>query len=124
MLNGLEMKPGFFEAYLSEFRSTFVKGPMGTVNDREVPLRPHALGNLPLIVLTASEHPAPAKDFTRADQRKYFDYWWNGHNRVAKLSSRGENIVVAHSGHFIQREHPHTVVRYVNQVVELVRRHR
>lgn len=122
LLNAREMTPGFFEAYLSEFSSTFVKGPMGTVNDREVPLRPHALGDLPLIVLTASEHPAPVKDFTLADQKHYFNYWWQGHNRVADLSSRGENILVAHSGHFIQREHPHTVVRYVTQVIEMVRR--
>jgi pimeloyl-ACP methyl ester carboxylesterase len=121
VLNALEMRPGFFEAYLSEFRSTFVKGPNGTVNDREVPLRTHELGNLPLIVLTASEHPAPVKDFTQADQEKYFNFWWQGHDRVAALSSRGENILVEPSGHFIQREHPRVVERYVDQVVDAVR---
>lgn len=121
VLNALEMKPGFYEANLSEFQSTFVKWPGGTVNDREVPLRLDALGDLPLIVLTASEHPALVKDFTPADQKKYFDFWWQGHNRVAALSSRGKNILVEPSGHFIQREHPRVVVHYVDQVVEAVR---
>jgi pimeloyl-ACP methyl ester carboxylesterase len=120
-LNRLEMQPGFFEAYLSEFQSTFVKTNGSTVNDRESPLTTDEFGSMPLVVLTASRHPAPWRDFTQEDQQKYFEYWRRSHDKLAALSTQGSSILVEGSGHFIQRDQPQVVVRYVLQVVDEVR---
>jgi pimeloyl-ACP methyl ester carboxylesterase len=117
-LNIIESKPAFNEAQLSEFENTFLMTAGSTVNDREVPINPGALGDLPLIVLTASRHPAAPADFTAQDQAKYYVYWKKGHDRLAALSSNGRNLVVSDSGHFIQTDQPATVVRYVLQLVE------
>lgn len=121
VLNRLEMQPGFFEAYLSEFQSTFVKTDGSTVNDSESPLTPGEFGNMPVVVLTASRHPASWPDFTRQDQQKYFDYWKRSHDQLATLSTRGSSVLVPDSGHFIQRDQPSTVIRHVLQVVNDVR---
>jgi hypothetical protein len=98
---------------LSEFENTFRMTAGSTVNDREVPIHHGALGDPPLIVLTASRHPAALVDFTAQDQAKYYDYWKRGHDRLAALSSDGSNVLVPGSGHFIQRDQPAAVVRYV-----------
>jgi pimeloyl-ACP methyl ester carboxylesterase len=116
--NVIESRPAFHQTQLSEFENTFRMADGSTVNDREVPINPGALGDLPLIVLTASKHPAAPADFSAQDQAKYYDYWKRGHDRLAALSSNGRNIVVPDSGHFIQRDQPATVVRYVQQMVE------
>jgi pimeloyl-ACP methyl ester carboxylesterase len=121
VLNRLEMQPRFSEAYLSEFQSTFVKTAGSTVNDRESPLTQGEFGHMPVVVLTASRHPASWPDFTPDDQQKYFDYWKHSHDRLATLSTQGQSILVENSGHFIQRDQPSTVIRYVLQVVEKVR---
>jgi hypothetical protein len=121
MLNRLEVKPSFFKAYLSEFQSTFVVANGSTVNDREVPLQPKEFGSMPLVVLTASRHPAQWQDFTAEEQKKYFAFWKRSNDRLASLSTRGRSILVESSGHFIQKDQPDTVVRYVNQVVDEVR---
>lgn len=117
-LNFMEERPAFNETQLSEFENTFRMTAGSTVNDREVPINQGALGNLPLVVLTASRHPAQFADFTAEDQARYYDYWKEGHDRLAALSSNGSNVVVPDSGHFIQRDQPATVVRYVLKLVD------
>jgi pimeloyl-ACP methyl ester carboxylesterase len=119
VLNEIQSKPPYTDALLSEFQSTFQMTGATTINDREVPLQPGELGHLPLIVLTASEHKASPADFTPMDQAKYYTYWKQGHDRVAKLSTQGRNIVIARSGHFIQKDQPDEVIRYVTDVLEL-----
>lgn len=122
MLMHLEVKPGFFEAYLSEFQSTFVMKDGATVNDREVPLSDGMFGSMPLIVLTASQHRASWPDFTPEDQKKYFDYWKRSHDKLATLSKNGQSLLVENSGHFIQKDQPAVVIKYVEQVVKQVRK--
>ncbi|MBE1160774.1 alpha/beta fold hydrolase [Dyella acidiphila] len=122
VLNHLEMQPGFFAAYLSEFQSTFVAEHGSTRNDRESPLSAHEFGAMPLVVLTAARHPAAWPDFTAQDQQKYFDYWKQSHDRLAALSTHGQSILVPNSGHFIQRDQPDTVIHYVLHVVDQVRK--
>lgn len=118
-LNEIQSKPPYTDALLSEFQSTFQMTAGATTNDREVPLRAGELGSLPLIVLTAGEHRASPADFTAMDQAKYYTYWKLGHDRIAALSSQGRNIVIAHSGHFIQNDQPGEVIRYITDVLEL-----
>jgi pimeloyl-ACP methyl ester carboxylesterase len=59
------------------------------------------LGNLPLVVLSVSSAAEHARD--------------------AQLSTRGEHVVVPHSGHWIQLDAPHAVVDAVRRVVDRVR---
>ena len=72
-LHSIEGRPAFNETQLSEFENTFRMTAGSTVNDREVPIHPGALGDLPLIVLTGSRHPAALADFTAQDQAKYYN---------------------------------------------------
>jgi pimeloyl-ACP methyl ester carboxylesterase len=118
VLNFIEGQTAFNETQLSEFKNTFRMTDGSTVNDREVPIHPGVLGELPLIILTASRHSAAPADFTSQDQAKYYAYWRRGHDRLAALSSNGSNVVVPDSGHFIQRDQPGIVAQYVLQLVE------
>jgi hypothetical protein len=58
-------------------------------------------------------------DFSAEDQAKYYAFWKTGHDRLAKLSSCGRNLVVSNSSHFIQYDQPQTVTAYILAVVEL-----
>ncbi len=109
------------EANLSEFESSFAAIGGTTADDREMSLSPHALGAIPLIVLTASRHAAPISDFTPEDQAMFYSVWKHAHVRVAALSTAGRNVVVGGTGHFIQTDQPAAVVRAVEQVVDTVR---
>ena len=116
-LDRIQSQPAFAKALLSEFTSTFQKVDGMTVDDREVPLVPASLGELPLSVLTASRHPAQFADFTAQDQARYYDYWKVGHDRLESLSICGHNVVVANSGHFIQYDQPQVVISSILKTV-------
>ena len=47
--------------------------------------------------------------------------WRAGHDRIAALSSRGDNTTVAGAGHFIQIDQPRAVIDAVRRVVAVVR---
>jgi len=77
-----------------------------------------SLPDVPLVVLTAADTPAPA--------------WWPAATavttrigvqaEVARLVPRGRQIVVPQSKHFIQRDQPAVVIDAVLSVVDEVRR--
>jgi pimeloyl-ACP methyl ester carboxylesterase len=117
-LNQIESKPAYAKALLSEFESTFRKVNGRTVNDSEVQLLPNSFGDLPLMVLTASRHPASPADFRADDQAKYYTFRASGHDRIAALSKCGRNFVVPNSGHFIQYDHPQLVVATILKVLD------
>jgi len=48
--------------------------------------------------------------------------WSDGHDRLATLSSRGSNMVVRGSSHYIQIDQPKAVIEAVLKVVAEVRR--
>jgi pimeloyl-ACP methyl ester carboxylesterase len=76
-------------------------------------------GSMPLIVLTAGRSdgiPIPKREQTRV-----WGVWKQMHDRVAALSSRGVNVVVPGSGHYIQLDKPDAVVSAVEKVVHQVR---
>ncbi len=64
--------------------------------------RPGAFGNLPLVVLTASN---PTRDR------------WQHQEEVAALSTRGQHRVAEKSGHWIQLDQPELVVESVLQLL-------
>jgi pimeloyl-ACP methyl ester carboxylesterase len=80
-------------------------------------------GDIPLIVLTSSPRPK-AKDETREEQdmREQWTLAWEGlHTEVASMSTRGINIIVPNSSHYIQYDHPQVVVDAVLQAVTIAR---
>ncbi len=73
------------------------------------------LGDKPLIVLTAGRERIPP-GYPKADFEQYNHAWvYDLQLREARLSSRGERIIVP-SGHMIPLEHPEVVVDAVRKV--------
>ena len=96
--------------------------------DAELVLDPHrSYGDLPLIVLTAADTPdfplavAPAST-TAEMKRMQVELWTKAHDRLAALSSRGKNVIVAGSMHYIQLMKPEAVVDATLRVVAEARR--
>lgn len=84
-------------------------------NSNEADAARHALGAVPLVVLTAdgtAKNPA----LTPARQAAAADLWWRLHEEIARLSTRGENRLV-HSSHDVESEQPGAVVQVVKQLV-------
>jgi pimeloyl-ACP methyl ester carboxylesterase len=78
-------------------------------------------GNKPLIVLTeGSGEPLPAPN--PAAQAAMTAVWRAGHRELAQTSTLGSDIIVPHTGHFIQIEQPSAVIDAIKQTVLLLRR--
>lgn len=80
-------------------------------------------GDMPIIALTRSPFPI-GKDDTQEmlDRRdKRILLWEALHTEVAAMSTRGINIIVPNSRHYIQFDQPQIVVDAVNQAVTLAR---
>jgi hypothetical protein len=79
------------------------------------------LGDLPLVVLTASQYGAPPSglpiDFVAAYERMAQEL----QQELVRLSTCSTHIIAEHSGHFIQCDEPELVVAAVRHVVELAR---
>jgi pimeloyl-ACP methyl ester carboxylesterase len=81
-------------------------------------------GDMPLIVLTMSaESPEAYPDLTPAQVDALNVLWVQMHDELAKLSSRGVNRVVGHTGHYIQKDQPEVVIAAIRQVIEDSRPH-
>lgn len=65
-----------------------------------------SLGDLPLVVLSGAHHAAPYSDWQRD---------------LARLSSRGAQLVVGNSGHWIHLDHPELVTKAIREVVAAAR---
>jgi pimeloyl-ACP methyl ester carboxylesterase len=79
--------------------------------------REHALDALPLVVLTRGipEEEGPDAVAREAEHTK-------DHAVLATLSSRGEQVIAAHSGHHIQLDEPQLVVSAIQRVVAATQR--
>jgi pimeloyl-ACP methyl ester carboxylesterase len=81
-------------------------------------------GDMPLIVLTMSaESPEAYPDLTPAQVDALNVLWVQMHDELAKLSGRGVNRVVGHTGHYIQKDQPGVVIAAIRQVIEDSRPH-
>jgi len=78
--------------------------------------------DLPLIVLTSSDkHYA---GFPVAQIPTMSALWKSGHDELASRSTRGRNIVVPGSNHYIQLDHPDAVIQAIKQVLKMAGQNR
>jgi len=80
-----------------------------------------SFGDMPLIMLTHSPFPK-SKDETQDMRNQRTLLWEDLHSQVAAMSTRGINIIVPNSSHYIQYEHPQIVVDAVMQAVDTSKR--
>ncbi|HLH02051.1 MAG TPA: alpha/beta hydrolase [Bryobacteraceae bacterium] len=95
-------------------------------SEREVVNAKRNYADMPLIVLTAGQHPMPPNvpADVREQAAEYFRALGSGHKAYAALSTRGRNELVPDSGHFIQLESPVVVVQTIEQVLAEIRAQR
>ncbi|MGC2242676.1 MAG: alpha/beta hydrolase [Candidatus Aquilonibacter sp.] len=92
-----------------------------TASQREVREQERSLGDLPLVVLTATTHgedQMPAA--LRTSLTQFEPAWRSAHKRIAALSTRGHYELVK-SGHYIQFDRPNVVIDAVDQVLSELR---
>jgi pimeloyl-ACP methyl ester carboxylesterase len=77
-------------------------------------------GDMPLFVLTHSP-PAKSNGETQDKRDRFTLAWEELHLEVAAKSTRGVNIVVPNSKHYIQYDHPQVVVDTVLEAVSISR---
>lgn len=75
-------------------------------------------GDMPLFVLIHSPYPK-GKDETQLERDLRTLSWERLHTQMAAMSTRGVNMIVPNSTHYIQYEHPRVVVDAVLQSVTL-----
>jgi len=93
------------------------------LSGREVINPQRQYGDMPLIVLTAGNHPMPPDmpNEVREQAALYFRALSSGHDAYAALSTRGRNQLVPNSMHFIQLENPAVVLGAINSVLTEIR---
>ena len=84
---------------------------------------PTPLGNVPLIVLTASQFDVVQGHGMTAKQEQAQQDHLRLQNDLAQLSTNSRHIVVSGSGHEIFLYEPDVVVRSISAVVSAVRKH-
>jgi pimeloyl-ACP methyl ester carboxylesterase len=104
------LRPSFWSALRSEDAAST------DVDSAEDVRAQRSYGALPLAIFTAANDiggsPLPPVEM-RAVNRA----WKAGHDRLARLSSAGSNVVISHSEHFIQLDRPEVVISAVAKVV-------
>jgi len=78
------------------------------------------LGDRPLIVLTAGDVGPPDPDMSKKDWAAAIAAHAERQRKLARLSTRGQQIVVEKSGHDIQLEQPQAVTNAIRSVFDSV----
>ena len=79
----------------------------------------NTLGDRPLIVLTAGKFETPLNPADADDARAFYQLWvYELQPKLARLSSRGRQIIIEHSGHGIQFEAPDVLIGAIREIVE------
>jgi len=113
--------PYWYESEYNQSRNYFIADHGLSEDTLEAQRFQRSLGRIPLVVLTSEFTPtSPWMD--EAMRKQFIDAWRAGHDRIARLSSRGESRVVRGSSHFIQLSKPDAVIEAITHVVEEVRR--
>ncbi len=107
-------KPAPYAAVASEMQSL-------SKSQREVQEWERPLGNLPMVVLTATTHgEAQMPPVLRASLQHFEPAWRRAHMRIAALSTRGHYQLVQ-SDHYIQFDRPNVVIDAVEKVLSEIR---
>jgi pimeloyl-ACP methyl ester carboxylesterase len=80
----------------------------------------HSLGDMPLVVLTRTPAP-PGPDQTQEQRDVLNKLWGTLHDEMAAESTRGVNLTVPNSGHFIEWDQPQVVVHSILEVLAATR---
>jgi len=114
-------RPYWYEAETNQSDNYFPTGEeLDSPSWRQERLARREFGDLPLVVLTAETAPREGvqsdKAYAESTQR-----WKEGHQRLARRSTRGEWVQVDNSGHFIQLDQPEAVLGAIRRVLDEVR---
>ncbi|MBD8873293.1 alpha/beta hydrolase [Rhodanobacter sp. DHB23] len=112
------MSPALWDTLRSEFESIYPGSPSPDQDFAGIDAAQRDWGHLPLIILTAGH----SSDWAPASlRRRVKAVWVSHHDALAARSSRGRNILVPDSGHYIQLEHPAVVVDAITEVLKTAR---
>jgi len=79
-----------------------------------------SLGDMPLVVLS-HDPGTPQPDLPDDLVKPTNDAWQQMQTELAKLSTRGTQVIAKNSGHYIQLDRPDVVIEGIRSVVEQVR---
>ncbi|WP_309604915.1 alpha/beta hydrolase [Phenylobacterium sp.] len=113
--------PYWYEAEYDQSRHYFVADIGPSADTLEEWRVKRELGDLPVIVLSASDPPMRPWN-TPTEQAAQREDWQAGHRALAARSKAGRWRLVPNSDHFIQLSQPHAVIGAVRDVVLSVRR--
>jgi pimeloyl-ACP methyl ester carboxylesterase len=112
--------PRVWEAQKSELASFTPNGGEPDANSRELDAGHPSFGDKPLAVLTRGVEeggPGVPPEYVS----KVEAAWRAGHDRIAALSTRGDDTIVPGARHYIQIDRPQAVVDAVRRVVAVAR---
>ena len=113
-------RPSYLLTKASEYESFLSTKTDKNVDQKEVEAVKVSFDHKPLIVLTRGN--AQGNPGFTAEQSVAIDRAWKaGHDRLAALSTRGSNIMVPGSGHYIQYDQPQAVIDAVKRAVTEIR---
>ena len=128
VLARLQARPTAFRAQSDQTCAATNQGailPDGGTGNPEVDdatRRAGSLGDRPLVVLTAGRYGKPDDPFLANQADEFHDVWVHQlQASLARLSTRGRQIVVANADHGIADESPDVVVDAVRSVVDQIR---
>jgi pimeloyl-ACP methyl ester carboxylesterase len=105
--------PGWQAAFLSERQSvSYASAEQARATRKN-------FGDMPIIVLTHAPAKAPNETQEQGDKRT--SLWEELHSQLAAMSTRGINVIVPNTGHFIQFDRPQVVIDAVNQAIAISR---
>jgi len=112
--------PRVWEAQISELANFTPAGDQRDLDSSELEAVKPSFGDKPLAVLTRGvEEGGPGVPL--AYLPKVEAAWRAGHDRIAALSSRGDNTIVPGALHYVQIDRPQAVIDAVRRVVSEVR---
>jgi pimeloyl-ACP methyl ester carboxylesterase len=112
----------YLRANVSEFSSIAIASGVETVDKRQVDAAHITLDRKPLAILTQSALTPALPGLNEDEMKTIHAVWVAGHDRLAKLSTRGSNLVIANSGHYIQIDQPGAVIVAIRKIVGDVQR--
>lgn len=102
-----------------------IRADLAGIKNLNTPSAPHALGNIPLMVLTAgvkqSDHPENfPEDFSLELLQQSDRIWLELQEELAALSTNGVWIVVEDASHYIHLDQPQVVTKAIRDILSQV----